>query len=130
MNSVANLYDVALKVVTLRKYEKHHYAQKEKNYRALSMPMHLKAKLSNVMKNCGEVFYTDLVSEFDLEYVCLKLCYKDVVELIDSFKKGDGQDNRMQEGEIVPQQPPPPQPQQLGYIPQSKHNFSISKLSI
>ena len=130
MNSVGNLYDVGLKGVTLRKYEKHHYAQKEKNYRALSMPMHLKAKFSNVMKICGDVFYTDLVSDFDLEYVCLKLCYKDVAELVDSFKKGDGQDGRMQEGAIVQQQPPQPQPQQLGYIPQSKHNFSINKLSI
>ena len=91
--------------------------------------MHLKAKFSNVMKISGDVFYTDLVSEFDLEYVCLKLCYKDVAQLVDSFKKGDGQDGRMQERANV-QPPPQPPPQQLGYIPQSKHNFSISKLSI
>ena len=87
LGSQASSYDVQMKGVTFRKYNKMHYAQKEKNYRALSMPMHLKARFANVMKVSGDVFYNDMVGEYIIQYVCLKLSYKDCLELMKGLKK-------------------------------------------
>ena len=54
------------------------------------MPMHLRARFANVMKIYGDVFYNDMVGDYSIEYVVLKLCYKDVIELMNSFKKEGG----------------------------------------
>ncbi len=71
--------------VSLRKYNKNLYEHKERNYRALSLPMHCKIKLTHIMKRAGETFYTDMNGYYNLDFVCLKLCYKDVLELQESF---------------------------------------------
>lgn len=40
----------------------------------------------HIMKKKGEIFYTDMNGEYELNVICLKLCYKDVLELQESFE--------------------------------------------
>ena len=79
------------------------YKNKEKNYRALSLPMQVKVRIANIMKRQGDILYNDMVGEYNLEYVCLKLCYKDVVELQSPFG-GEGAEEKKME-EKVPDSP-------------------------
>ena len=67
------------------------------------MPMHLTARFANMMKMSGDIYYNDMVGDYKVQYVCLKLCYKDTVEIINSFSKKDNEENRMVEQEPQPQ---------------------------
>jgi len=50
--------------------------------------MQVKVRIANIMKRQGDIFYNDMVGDYDLEFVCLKLCYKDVLDLQASFGGG------------------------------------------
>jgi hypothetical protein len=127
----AQSYDINLKGISLRKYSKGQYSHKEKNYRALSLPMHLKAKMTNVMKiSAGEHMYNDIVGEYSIEFVCLKLCIKDVLELQECFsgkpQKEQGEQDRPRQLRSNSLEAQPAQP----YMSHAKHRFNITKLSI
>ena len=84
-----------MKGVTLRKYSRKQYVQRDKNYRALSLPIHLAVKFSNIMKRSIDSFYTDMVADYRLDLVCLKLCIKDIHELQQAFSSGDKQEEQI-----------------------------------
>ncbi len=72
------------------------------------------------MKTNGDIFYTDMNGDSNIEFLCLKLCYKDLLEIQESFSKGPPKEEKKEE------KPAP----NLGYVPQSKHHASITKLAL
>lgn len=47
--------------------------------------MHCRVKLTHVMKVAGSIFYTDMNGDYWLDDLCLKLCYKDILDVQEGF---------------------------------------------
>lgn len=58
------------------------YSTKTPNYRSLSSPMRIQLNMSNIMKRSGKgTVYEDLVADYNIESLLLKLSYRDILEL-------------------------------------------------
>lgn len=112
----------------------------------MSLPMQVKVRIANIMKRQDDIFYQDMVGDYGLDFVCLKLCYKDVIDLQTCFGGGDNEEEKKME-EKVPESPQlskktskennkrsidrkPTQYQIQGYTSHAKHSFIINKLSL
>ncbi len=80
MGTLNSFYLAKIKECCLKKFEKSAYEKHVfTNYRALSLPIGLDMKWSNIMKiSHGGISYMDWIVEYDIKTLFLKLSYVDI----------------------------------------------------